>query len=77
MFAGLDISRDSEMMKKQGAYPVIFLSFAGVKGTTYEQIIKEIKKQIVGSGLILTILEGYAAARHFVSAPVSQDNMQT
>ena len=48
LFAGLDISRDSEMMKKQGAYPVIFLSFAGVKGTTYEQIIKEIKKQIVG-----------------------------
>lgn len=77
LFAGLDISRDSEMMKKQGAYPVIFLSFAGVKGTTYEQIIKEIKKQIVGSGLILTILEGYAAARHFISAPVSQDNMQT
>ena len=35
LFAGLDISRDSEMMKKQGAYPVIFLSFAGVKGTTY------------------------------------------
>ena len=47
LFAGLDISRDSDMMQKHGNYPVIFLSFAGVKGTTYEQIVKEIKKQIV------------------------------
>ena len=47
LFFGLDISRDSEMMQKQGSYPVIFLSFAGIKGTSYEQIVKEIKKQLV------------------------------
>ena len=29
-------------------YPVIFMTFAGVKGKTYEDAVAGIKKQIVG-----------------------------
>lgn len=47
MFEGLAVSKDNELLAEQGAYPVVFLSFAGIKGTAYEQIVKEIKKQIV------------------------------
>ena len=37
LFEGLDIWRDEEFRKVQGTYPVIFLSFAGVKQVTYEK----------------------------------------
>lgn len=36
LFEGLDIWKEKEFRKLQGSFPVIFLSFAGVKQTTYE-----------------------------------------
>lgn len=47
LFKGLKISKDAEMMDKQGSYPLIYLSFAGVIGTSYHQAFKTIKKLIV------------------------------
>ena len=42
IFANVDIYKDSEMMKEQEEYPVISLSFADVKGLTYEGMIKSL-----------------------------------
>ncbi len=47
LFEGLDIWRDEKFRKLQGTYPVIFMTFAGVKGRTYEDAVAGIKKQIV------------------------------
>ena len=40
LFEGLDIWRDDEYRTLQGSYPVIFLSFAGVKFTSFEETRK-------------------------------------
>lgn len=52
IFEGLDIWREEKYRQLQGTYPVIFLSFAGLKETTYEtavyrmcQIIKMVYKR--------------------------------
>ena len=37
LFEGLDVWKDEKFRELQGTYPVIFLSFAGVKQTTYEK----------------------------------------
>ena len=37
LFEGLDVWKDEGFRKLQGTYPVIFLSFAGVKQVTYEK----------------------------------------
>ena len=45
LFEGLDIWKDEKFRELQGTYPVIFLSFAGVKQDTYEktrQVINEL-----------------------------------
>ena len=47
LFEGLDIWKDEKFRKIQGTYPVIFMTFAGVKGKNYEDTVKGIKKQIV------------------------------
>jgi len=47
LFEGLDIWKDEKFRSLQGTYPVIFMTFAGVKGKTYEDAVKGIKKQIV------------------------------
>ena len=47
LFEGLDIWKDEKFRKLQGTYPVIFLTFAGVKGKNYEDAVLGIKKQIV------------------------------
>ena len=36
LFEGLDIWKDGKYRELQGTYPVIFLSFAGIKGNTFE-----------------------------------------
>ena len=46
LFEGLDIWKDEEYRKLQGTYPVIFLSFAGIKQTGYDKAITMIKKEI-------------------------------
>ena len=37
LFEGLDIWKEEKFRKLQGTYPVLFLSFAGIKQTTYEK----------------------------------------
>jgi len=47
LFTGLDIWNDEKFRELQGTYPVIFVTFAGVKGKTYTDAVAGIKKQIV------------------------------
>ena len=47
LFEGLDIWKEEKYRELQGTFPVIFITFAGVKGTDYESTVKGIKKQIV------------------------------
>ena len=35
LFEGLQVWKRPELKEQQGKWPVIFLSFAGIKGTTY------------------------------------------
>lgn len=46
LFDGLDIWKDEKFRKLQGTYPVIFLTFAGVKQTTYRDTISTINDRI-------------------------------
>ncbi|MDY5181135.1 AAA family ATPase [Butyribacter sp.] len=46
LFEGLNIWKEEKYRKLQGTYPVIFLSFAGIKQTGYNQAIIMIKKEI-------------------------------
>lgn len=47
LFEGLNVWKDEKYRALQGTYPVIFLSFAGVKGKNYADTVAAIKKQIV------------------------------
>ncbi len=47
LFEGLSIWNDEKYRQLQGTYPVIFLSFAGVKQNNYLDTVKKIKKCIV------------------------------
>ena len=38
LFEGLSIWQEEKYQQMQGSYPVIFLSFAGIKGSSYEAI---------------------------------------
>ena len=44
LFGDLDVWQDEEMRKEQGAWPVIFLSFAGIKQNNYQDAVKAIKR---------------------------------
>ena len=44
LFEGLKVWEDAEMREQQGKWPVIFLSFAGIKGTTYTDTMIQMKK---------------------------------
>ncbi|MBO4395746.1 MAG: AAA family ATPase [Eubacterium sp.] len=46
LFEGLDIWSDEKYRKLQGTYPVIFMTFAGVKATNFEDAVQGIKYQI-------------------------------
>ena len=43
VFAGLNIWQDEKYRQLQGTYPVISLSFSGVKGNTYEESVIQIQ----------------------------------
>ena len=60
LFERLDIWKDEKFRRLQGSYPVIFLSFAGVKGKTYEDAVDGIKKQIVKVFSDNSYLKSYA-----------------
>lgn len=47
LFEGLSIWEEEEYRNLQGSYPVIFLSFASIKGSTYEDTITSIRQLIV------------------------------
>ena len=47
LFEGLRVWEDPAMRKEQGQWPVIFLSFAGIKGTTYADTMIQMKKVLV------------------------------
>ena len=47
LFEGLNIWKEEKYRKLQGTYPVIFLSFAGIKGNTFEMSKKQICDKIV------------------------------
>ena len=47
LFEGLSIWNDEKYRQLQGTYPVIFISFAGVKQNNYLDTVKKIKKCIV------------------------------
>ena len=53
LFEGLKIWDYEEFRLLQGSYPVIFVTFAGIKATTYKSAVIQIKKQIsaIASGL--------------------------
>ncbi|MBQ7464217.1 MAG: AAA family ATPase [Lachnospiraceae bacterium] len=46
LFGDLDVWQDVEMRKEQGAWPVIFLTFAGIKQNNYEDAVKAIKRSL-------------------------------
>ncbi len=46
LFEGLSVWKEEKYRKLQGTYPVIFLSFADVKQTNYEDAVRKIKKII-------------------------------
>ena len=41
LFRGLNISKDTEMMEECGKWPVLFVSFAGVKSENYKGALKQ------------------------------------
>ena len=46
LFEGLSVWKEEKYRKLQGTYPVVFLSFADVKQTNYEDAVRKIKKII-------------------------------
>ncbi len=51
LFEGLSIWKDEKFQKLQGTYPVIFISFADVKQTNYNDAIQKVKNIIVDAYL--------------------------
>lgn len=47
LFENLKIWKDEKYRKLQGAYPVIFLSFANIKGSSFDTVRKKICQEIV------------------------------
>lgn len=46
LFKGLNIEKETEIMKKQGSYPVIYLTLKDEKHRTFDIFIESMKKQI-------------------------------
>ena len=47
LFEGLEVWEDADLREQQGKWPVIFLSFAGIKGRTYEDTMVQMKNMLV------------------------------
>jgi hypothetical protein len=48
LFEGLSIWKEEDMRKEQGQYPVIFLSFAAVKESSYEKMMESFSLLLAG-----------------------------
>ena len=46
LFESLKVWEDADLRAQQGKWPVIFLSFAGIKGRTYEDTMVQMKKAL-------------------------------
>ena len=46
LFKGLNIEKESSIMKKQGSYPLIYLTFKDEKHSNFEKFIESMKMQI-------------------------------
>jgi hypothetical protein len=46
LFEGLQVFKDADMKEQQGKWPVIFLSFAGVKGCTFKSTLYQMKSML-------------------------------
>ena len=47
LFEGLKVWEDASMREEQGKWPVIFLTFAGIKGTTFASTLTQMKATLV------------------------------
>jgi len=61
LFEGLKVWEDEDLRKQQGTWPVIFVTFAGIKGFTYEDTMDQIKEMI--SALFSEYAELYQSDR--------------
>ena len=59
LFEGLEIWKDKNYREIQGTYPVIFLSFAGVKQNNYKEAVEKIKRIICDICQQLVFLKGW------------------
>ena len=48
LFEGLKVWENADLRDQQGKWPVIFLSFAGIKGRTYEDTMIQMKRILTG-----------------------------
>ncbi len=56
LFEGLKIWNDPSMREEQGEWPALFVTFAGVKGTTFRDAVSQIKKELSSIALRYTYL---------------------
>ncbi len=59
LFEDLKIWEDASMREQQGKWPVIFLSFAGIKGTTYTDTMVQMKRVLTKLFVSFTELYEY------------------
>ena len=59
LFEGLKVWEDADMREQQGKWPVIFLSFAGIKGTTYTDTMVQMKRVLTKLFVSFTELYEY------------------
>lgn len=59
LFKGLAVWKKEKYRKMQGTYPVIFLSFAAIKGSNYED---------ARDGIIMAINEAYSEHRYLLES---------
>ena len=73
LFEGLKVWEDVSMREQQGKWPVIFLSFAGIKGTTYEDTMVQMKKVL--TKLFLGFPELYEYKGFHINEKQALDNI--
>ena len=80
LFEGLKVWEDADMREQQGKWPVIFLSFAGIKGATYQDTIIQMKKLLTRLFLTFPELdryEGFARNEKLALEKISEDMSDT
>ena len=60
LFGDLEIWKDEKLRAEQGQWPVVFLSFAGIKETNCQDALTGIKKQLTRCFQLLRFYKEYA-----------------